>query len=1288
MARGLPPRPLAVLAALSWLLSIAGHAGAAVCGADATANPIIFGCSPFVQTCTITGGSAPAGCELDFGTRKIIFTGTFDVGSADANAGALVVRAGQIEVKGALKARSDSNRRGGTIRLFSTDGILVSGTIDVSGNSAGLMRLQAGGSVDLTASGILRARGIESSSTGNSASGGAVEVIADGSFSHRGAIDLGGGGGGTGGSITTQTGTNTLLAQPIDATGGAGDGGDVDVLAGDDIAVERTIDVSSFSGGGSGDIRIRAGIDRVGGVKAGGSLVVTGDMKANGNSDIDGGYDGGEINLSAVGPVNVSGTLRAVGANPSGSGGSVIIDSSDQVISRVSAVDGDLVLSSVIDVRGPQSIVLDESGSGGDVDIFVGRDATITGTMDLSGSDGGGSLSLFGGRNVGFGATVNARGTANFAGGGSITMRTGLGTFGTLSVTKALQATASTNGLNGDVTLAGCNLSLASGLSIDVSSVAPNGTPKMDLIAPGTMTIGNGGTYRALPLGTIALVHPPGVAPQIGTSVTFNPPAVDVTNRSQVYPACAVCGDGILQPGEPCDTAAANGACCNADCSALVCATPTATPTTSPTATGPTRTATPTRTRTPTPTRTPTATVTVPPTGPTSAPTETPPPTPAPTGTPVLPLIVPKPLLQCEKTVGKATSTFVLASLKALEECSLETFKCLQTKPAGPDRDACYATRSTRCHAKIDKLNVAQAKYTKQFIAACGGDPPAVPGELMRSAEVLGFSRLAPQCFGLDLSVPENILGCLQILSPCEIQKALGVAVPRVGDLFAALGIEMGSATACLPEPTGGTDGLEAPTGALAVRCQRAVANSGRKLLTRQLTAARSCVDSLLKCRISGKPREVCEKTGAACARKLAALDDPAAGARARVLATIRNVCQGLPIDALLGAAGLGFGDAQARCAALGMEPPVDAASAGACVTRAYTCAGSAVVRQALPLIDVELARAGLTLGDDAFCAVPTPTPTATPVRTSTATPIPTTTATPTISATPVATDTPPPTVTATPTPTFTPADTATPTTTPPPTETPTTGDPGTPTATPTPDCPSGVAGPGEQCDFGDDVPGDGCDPFCQFEQLVPGGGTLSADCIAEWAVINPFNVPYLDTDGLPNTSQSCVDGDPSCDFDGAPFQSNDICVFRVALCLQNADPNLPECTAPAGIAKYVLVSPRPNSAAQVDADNAIAIMASFGRLSSVPPSGDSSNTLVFDPPMVLTPPDNCTDTVEILVERRGYAERSEKFRTNTYSVPPLGGTRNIEDSDTLLLTCVEPADPTPTVTPDPTATP
>ncbi len=1254
---------LLVVSLLACVLTAGSRAEATVCGDDATANPILFGCSPLAATCTISGGSAPAGCNLDFGTRRVVFTGTFDVSNPTARASSLVVTAGQIEVDGAIKARADNNQGGGTIDLIALDSILIDGTLDTSGNSGGLIRLRAGTSIDLVTGSTVRSRGIQSGAI-NEASGGTVTLTAGTTITYSGTIDLSGGVGGGGGSLTTQAGTDTLFTQPVDATGGSSDGGDIDIASGDDVRIERTLDVSSASGagGGGGDVTIRAGVDRFGGVKVGGMLTVIGDIKSNGSADVDGGWDGGGITLQAFGPAIISGALRAVGASPGGGGGGIVVDSSDNVISRVTALDGDLTLSSTIDVHGAQTNVNDDTGSGGDIDIFVGRDGTITGSMDLSGSDSGGTLNVYGGRTVSFGATVSADGTASFASGGSISMRSGLGTFGTLSVSRTLDVSASTNAIGGDVTLAGCGLSLAPGLTVDAAASIPNANPRIDLISSAALAVGSNGTYVASPPGRINLVHAAGTTPQIGTSVTFDPPFTDVVDPA-LFPACAVCGDGIRQSGEPCDNgAAADGACCNADCSAFTCPTVTPTPTLTPTSTIPTRTATPTRTRTPTPTRTATET-----------------PTPLPTAT-AAPLIVPRAVLDCEKTLGKSSGTLVLASLKAFENCALDAFKCIHTKAAGSDRNACLTSAGRRCDSKLARLAATHARFRSQFAAACGGEPPSVPIDVLRSTDVLGFALLQPQCFGLDLTSADAILGCLQILSPCEAQRALGVGVPRIGDLLGLLSVNAGTTAACLPEPLGVTDGLAGTAVASqTVRCQRTVASSGRKLLSRQLSVARGCVDSLLKCRLSGKPREACAKIGASCGRRLATLDDPTTGARAKMLSTIQGACGALPPDVLRDAGGIGFAATDESCSALGLAPADDAASMAACVTRAYGCAGSAIVRQALPLVDTELARVGLALGNDAFCAVPTPTATATPLPTSTATGTPTTTPTPTITPTPL------PTATDASGPTATPLPTTTGTTaTPQPTDTPNGPPTPVPTETPGAGCPNGVVELGEQCDFGDDVPGDGCDPLCRFEQLIPGGGSQVADCIAEWAVIDPFNTPALGTDGLPSFKQYCVDGDPTCDFDGT---FDDKCTFRVALCLQNADPNLPACTAPPGVTKYILVSPRPNSSEPGDKANAIALIDAFGRLRTVTVTGSAKNTLVFDPPLVVTAPDNCTEPVDIVVERRGLALRSEKFRTQVFSVPPVGGTKSIEDDDTLLLNCLDAPEPTATATATPLAT-
>jgi hypothetical protein len=118
-----------------------------------------------------------------------------------------------------------------------------------------------------------------------------------------------------------------------------------------------------------------------------------------------------------------------------------------------------------------------------------------------------------------------------------------------------------------------------------------------------------------------------------------------------------------------------------------------------------------------------------------------------------------------------------------------------------------------------------------------------------------------------------------------------------------------------------------------------------------------------------------------------------------------------------------------------------------------------------------------------------------------------------------------------------------------------------------------------------------------------------------------------------------------------------------------------------------VLNSPRPDSADPTDAANALAFMVGFQRLSPVEPTGLSKNTLVFDPPLVVAFPDNCTDSAEIVVERRELPERTEKFTITTTSVPPTETSRGLQDSDTLYLTCLAVPDPTPTVTETPLPT-
>ena len=69
---------------------------------------------------------------------------------------------------------------------------------------------------------------------------------------------------------------------------------------------------------------------------------------------------------------------------------------------------------------------------------------------------------------------------------------------------------------------------------------------------------------------------------------------------------------------------------------------------------------------------------------------------------------------------------------------------------------------------------------------------------------------------------------------------------------------------------------------------------------------------------------------------------------------------------------------------------------------------------------------------------------------------------------------------------------------------------------------------------------------------LLPGGGPPRSDCYVE------FDVKGGSQLGIRGVE--CTDGDPTCDFDGA---CDGNCRFDVAVCLNQRDPDLPNCTAP-----------------------------------------------------------------------------------------------------------------------------
>jgi cysteine-rich repeat protein len=137
-----------------------------------------------------------------------------------------------------------------------------------------------------------------------------------------------------------------------------------------------------------------------------------------------------------------------------------------------------------------------------------------------------------------------------------------------------------------------------------------------------------------------------------------------------------------------------------------------------------------------------------------------------------------------------------------------------------------------------------------------------------------------------------------------------------------------------------------------------------------------------------------------------------------------------------------------------------------------------------------------------------------------------------------------------------------------------------------------------EECDDGpaNGGPGNRCDGACRVvdvgpQVFIPGSHRGPAACLAEWAVRNPGAETVR---GFPSTTQTCVDGDPGCDTDGA---TDGGCSFAVNACLAATDPRVPACQ-PAPITWVKLRRPNPLAPADpVDAANAAQLVDAFEAL-------------------------------------------------------------------------------------------
>jgi len=217
--------------------------------------------------------------------------------------------------------------------------------------------------------------------------------------------------------------------------------------------------------------------------------------------------------------------------------------------------------------------------------------------------------------------------------------------------------------------------------------------------------------------------------------------------------------------------------------------------------------------------------------------------------------------------------------------------------------------------------------------------------------------------------------------------------------------------------------------------------------------------------------------------------------------------------------------------------------------------------------------------------------------------------------------------------------------------------------------CGNGILDDGEQCDDGNQVSGDLCASLpgdnCVFSTsatLIRGTRRAptraKSACQVGWSVFN-LSAPN-DKFGLRPSQQTCRDQDPNCDLD--PTKGR--CRFGVAICLNNADPNLTACT-PKGIGLVDVLPPkrqRDPVAASLAASNTFKIRQAVQRL--LDPE-NASLGYVHAPPLTEEQQNFCSEVVLIDV-LAGYPVKRFQFETRVRSLD-REGRRNLS---TLSLGC------------------
>lgn len=309
--------------------------------------------------------------------------------------------------------------------------------------------------------------------------------------------------------------------------------------------------------------------------------------------------------------------------------------------------------------------------------------------------------------------------------------------------------------------------------------------------------------------------------------------------------------------------------------------------------------------------------------------------------------------VKCQATVLKARGSTQAAGLKGFDACAGKIAKCVQTKVGDQQ---CLTKAAAACAKVRIKLAVADAKLGAAIRKACA---PLATADVFAAAG-LDADAIAAPCaqYAVDpAGTLDGWITCQVAATACTVAELAADELPRLAQLLALAGSDLGSRSSCLAVlANGGGDVGDADLGKSVESCRTAIAKATRGVVAVRTKERAACAVAAFKCiQEKGGDPACLAKAGTACVRGSSA----SAAAVAGLGDAIAAKCGGIAFPTLAADAGLGLAGLAARCADVGVASLATLDQYVECLGRAAACSADAATTVAFPRIAELLALTG-----------------------------------------------------------------------------------------------------------------------------------------------------------------------------------------------------------------------------------------------------------------------------------------------------------------------------------------